>query len=61
MNSLRRERAFSPVVDNAVYNCEVAVIATNVPVCHDRPLLDTAKDLICAFCNDFSVAHILRM
>ena len=54
VNSLRSEHVLGPVVDNTVSNCEVTVIATNVPVSHDRPLLDTAKDLISALGDDVS-------
>ena len=35
-------------------NCELTVIATNIPVRHDRPLLETAKALISALGEEVS-------
>ena len=49
MNSLRSDPGF---VDTSVNNCELTVIATNIPVRHDRPLIDTAKALISALGED---------
>lgn len=46
MNSLR--------ADNSVNDSDITVIATNVPVSHDRSLLDTAKALISALGDDVS-------
>ena len=51
MNSLRSEPGF---VDTSVNNCELTVIATNIPVRHDRPLLETAKALISALGEEVS-------
>ena len=51
MNSLRSDPGF---VDTSVNNCERTVIATNIPVRHDRPLIDTSKALISALGEDIS-------
>ena len=51
MNSLRSEPGF---VDTSGNNCELTVIATNIPVRHDRPLLETAKALISALGEEVS-------
>ena len=51
MNSLKADSGF---VDNSVNNCDITVIATNVPVRHDRSLIDTAKELISALGRDIS-------
>ena len=51
MNSLRSDPGF---VDTSVNNCELTVIATNIPVRHDRPLIDTAKALISALGEDIA-------
>lgn len=51
MNSLRSEPGF---VDMSVDNCEITVIATNIPVRHDRPLLETTKALVSALGEDIS-------
>ena len=49
LNSFKVDAGF---VDNSVNNCDITVIATNVPVRHDRPLMDTAKVLIAALGTD---------
>ena len=51
MSSLKADAGF---VDNSVNNCDITVIATNVHVRHDRPLMDTAKALISALGTDVS-------
>lgn len=54
MNSLRDENGQGISADNSVNNSDITVIATNVPVSHDRSLLDTAKALISALGDDVS-------
>ena len=54
VNSHGSARVLGPVVDNTVYNFELTVIAANVPICHDRPLFDMAKDFIFALGDDVS-------
>ena len=53
MNSLRSESG-AGLVDTSVNNSELTVIATNLPVRNDRPLLETARDLISALGDDVS-------
>ena len=53
MNSLRSESG-AGLVDASVNNSELTVIATNVPVHNDRPLLETARALISALGDDVS-------
>ena len=53
MNSLRSESG-AGLVDASVNNSELTVIATNVPVRNDRPLLETARALISALGDDVS-------
>ena len=55
MNSMRSESG-AGLVDTSVNNSElhVTIIATNVPVLNDRPLLETARDLISALGDDVS-------
>ena len=54
MNSLRGENGLGVHNDTSVNNSDITVIATNVPVRHDRSLLDTAKALISALGDDVS-------
>ena len=49
MSSLKADAGF---MDNSVNNCDITVIATNVPLRHDRSLMDTAKALISALGTD---------
>ena len=51
LNSLKADSGF---VDNSVNNCDITVIATNVPVRHDRSLMETARALISALGTDVS-------
>ena len=51
MSSLKTDAGF---VDNSVNNCDITVIATNVPLRQDRSLMDTAKALISALGTDIS-------
>ena len=58
MNSLRSESG-AGLVDTSMNNSELTVIATNVPVRHDRPLLETARAEISALGDDVSSRSLI--
>ena len=60
LRSLRSESG-TELVDTSVNNSELTVIATNEPVRHDRPVLESAIALILLWAMTFQVAQKLLM